>query len=414
MTGTNHTGASRISSATQAFLRFFIGPWPIFPWIVFGALLALIVLQNLQVALLGTVGQCRLSCVSLPATLIPLLDRDQGGVFVNDVDLVMVLGNATATAMVSALVLVVGRRLVSLNALGIPSRRAYLCILLVAAVLGGVTRVLVLSPALAATPSLSIATALPTSLRTFLSITIVQSLCGMLIARYQRQVTTATEAMELVRAQQRMVVEADERAKRQVAELLHDRVQADLLVVAMEVRTAIEEQADHARRERLERVVADLERIRTREVRSASRRLSPAFGTVGLDTALEELAESWAPVLRVRIAFDEASRSLLMSPVSPRRLVTAIYRVTEQALLNAVSHGEAARVEVVVTMSSPRELELSITDDGKGVVTGDITRGSGAAIMDAWCATVNGTWNLQPGSRIGAVVQARFELASNT
>ena len=405
------TGASGVKSTARAIVRFVVGPWPMFPWIVFGALFLLIVLQNMQVSLLGATSQCRYSCVTMPRAVIPLIGRPESGVVVNDVDLVIILGNALATAVVVAVALGVGSRLVRKDASGVPSRPAYLGVLALAAVLGGVARVLVLSPAFLATPSLSPAGVLPTSLRTFVSITVVQSLCGMLIARYQGQVAAATEAMELVRAQQRLVVEADERAKRQVAELLHDRVQADLLVVAMEVRAAIEDCDAQDGRERLERVVTDLERIRTNEVRSASRRLSPAVGTVGLDTALDELAESWASAVRVRITFDSASRALLMGPSSPRALVTAVYRVTEQALLNAVSHGSAARVEVSLAMPSASELDLMVSDDGKGLPPIGITRGSGAAIVDAWCETAHGSWELVPGQTIGAVLRARFALA---
>jgi signal transduction histidine kinase len=192
-----------------------------------------------------------------------------------------------------------------------------------------------------------------------------------------------------------------------VAEFLHDRVQADLLVVAFELRSSVEG-ADPATRERLERAIAEIERIRSTEVRAASRRLSPAFGSVGLDTALADLAESWESVLRVRVTFDEASRSLLMGGSASRDLLTAIYRVIEQALLNAASHGHATRVDASLSMPSADSLELTVTDDGRGLPRGEIVRGSGTAIMDAWCAVVGGVWSWRSPPAGGAQVIATF------
>jgi len=199
------------------------------------------------------------------------------------------------------------------------------------------------------------------------------------------------------------------RARRGVAEFLHDRVQADLLVVAFELRSCIEG-ASPLTRERLEKAISEIERIRSTEVRSASRRLSPAFGSIGLDTALQELADSWDPVMRVSVNFDGASRALLMGGAAPRDLLTGIYRVVEQALLNSAAHGQARRVDVSLSMPASDSLELLVTDDGRGLPRGEVVRGSGTAIMDAWCAAIHGEWRLTSVSSGGVSMQAMFAL----
>jgi signal transduction histidine kinase len=192
-----------------------------------------------------------------------------------------------------------------------------------------------------------------------------------------------------------------------VAEFLHDRVQADLLVVAFELRSSVEG-ADPATRERLEKAISEIERIRSREVRSASRRLSPAFGSVGLDTALADLAESWETVMSVRVTFDEKARSLLMGGGATRDLLTAIYRVVEQALLNAASHGYASRVDVSLAAPVSGGLSLTVFDDGRGLPRGQVVRGSGTAIMDAWCAVADGEWSWRPSPAGGVTLAATF------
>jgi len=398
---------SRWARFGRGVVRAVIGPWPLFPAFVFGAVFLLVLLQNIQVSLLGTLSRCRYSCVTLPEQFTPSIIGEYGESAVNPIDLVAVVGNAIAAAGASAIVLAVASRYLRKDEFGSPARAPYLAVMLLAAFAGGLARVYIVSPIFLSTPSLSAIGVVPTTIRAFIAVTFVQSLAGALTLRYARQTAVATAALETVKTQQQLVVEADERARRGVAEFLHDRVQADLLVVAFELRSCVEG-ADPATRERLERAIAEIERIRSTEVRSASRRLSPAFGSVGLDTALQELADSWDPVLRVRVTFDEASRSFLMGGSASRDLLTAIYRVIEQALLNAASHGHATRVDASLSMPSKDSLELHVTDDGRGLPRGEIVRGSGTAIMDAWCAVVGGIWSWRSPPAGGAQVIATF------
>jgi two-component system NarL family sensor kinase len=397
---------SRWARFGRGAVRAVLGPWPFFPWVVFGAVFLLILLQNVQVSLLGTLSRCRYSCVNLPEQFTPSIIGEYGESAVSPIDVVAVVGNAIAAAGASAIVLAVASRYLRKDQFGSPARAPYLAAMLLAAVAGGLARVYILSPLFLSTPSLSAVGIVPTTIRAFIAITFAQSLAGALTLRYARQTAVATAALETVKSQQQLVVEADERARRGVAEFLHDRVQADLLVVAFELRSSVEG-ADPSTQKRLEKAIAEIERIRSSEVRSASRRLSPAFGSVGLDTALQELADSWGSVLRVRLTFDQGSRALLMGGGVSRDLLTAIYRVVEQALLNAASHGHASRVDVELSMAVDGSLTIAVVDDGRGLPRGEIVRGSGTAIMDAWCAVARGSWRWVPTPR-GVRLEAAF------
>ena len=397
---------SRWARFGRGAVRAVLGPWPFFPWVVFGAVFLLILLQNVQVSLLGTLSRCRYSCVNLPEQFTPSIIGEYGESAVSPIDVVAVVGNAIAAAGASAIVLAVASRYLRKDQFGSPARAPYLAAMLLAAVAGGLARVYILSPLFLSTPSLSAVGIIPTTIRAFIAITFAQSLAGALTVRYARQTAVATAALETVKSQQQLVVEADERARRGVAEFLHDRVQADLLVVAFELRSSVEG-ADPSTQKRLEKAIAEIERIRSSEVRSASRRLSPAFGSVGLDTALQELADSWGSVLRVRLTFDQGSRALLMGGGVSRDLLTAIYRVVEQALLNAASHGHASRVDVELSIAADGSLTIAVVDDGRGLPRGEIVRGSGTAIMDAWCAVARGSWRWVPTPR-GVRLEAAF------
>ncbi len=120
---------------------------------------------------------------------------------------------------------------------------------------------------------------------------------------------------------------------------------------------------DHTEtREQLERAIDEIERIRSTEVRSASRRLSPAFGSVGLDTALQDLANSWNKVKAVRVHFDARHQAFFMSCDVSRELETAPYRVSEQALLNGAPHGKTSRVEGSLPIPTPDSLVLNMSE----------------------------------------------------
>jgi signal transduction histidine kinase len=90
-----------------------------------------------------------------------------------------------------------------------------------------------------------------------------------------------------------------------------------------------------------------------------------------------------------------------------RDFLTAIYRVVEQALLNAASHGHASRVDVELSIAADGSLTIAVVDDGRGLPRGEIVRGSGTAIMDAWCAVARGSWRWVPTPR-GVRLEAAF------
>lgn len=403
--GEGEDGARR---AISSVVRFVLGPWPFFPWVMFTIGFIFWFLQNMQVSLLGQYDSCRFVCLEVPTQFAPAISGQYGDEGLRPFDPVLVFGNALITSFAIALILWGFGRVLPKDGEGCPSRGPYLLALLVASIIGGLLRIFVLSPVLDSTPEILVEGIIPNTARMFLSITVVQSISGMLTLRYARQTAVATAALETVVQQQRLVVEADERARRGVAEFLHDRVQADLLVVAMELR-AVTLEADPALSERLDHAIGELERIRSSEVRSAGRRLSPAFGSVGLDTALQDLADSWDPALRVHVSVDSASRELLLRGAAPRDLLVAVYRVTEQAILNAAAHGHASRVDISLTMPRSRTLLLAVSDDGRGLPSGPLTRGAGSAIMDAWCTVAHGSWRWVPSAR-GVRLEATFTL----
>lgn len=306
------------------------------------------------------------------------------------------IARAVAVGLAFALLLWLYRRITGRVEL---SRTGYLVILVVVGVSAGVTRyVSVLDAAERDAGQLAFG-----ALRGVVTLMILSSALGIADSRLLQQIRQTDAALALVRTQRSAVLEAEERARQSIATILHDRVQAGLVAANLQLKQVA---AGLTREEsaRLESVIADLEAIRTQDVRSASRQLSPDLRNITLTQALKVLASTYEPAMRTTIdvdALEDAAR--LRDPQDPLRL--GVYRIIEQALLNAALHGGATSVSVTSECVGD-ELLLTITDNGRGLGPEPITPGAGSTIIDAWAATMNGTWAID-GNPSGTQVTVR-------
>lgn len=367
-----HSG-SRFGRIRTDVAQIIFGPWPIRPTLI--GFITFVVLQYASGVLAQGEEQVVLATLStLPANIL----------------------RAAALAIVLAALLTGYRRITGRQE---PGRVAYLVILFVTGWTTATTRFFLTSDLSARDLPLYLAFVL----RATILLMIVTSSLGVADARLRKQIRQTDEALEVVRAQRSVVLEAEERARQSIATILHDRVQAGLVAATLQLKqlaTAIrgEEGA------RLESVIADLEMIRTQDVRSASRQLSPDLRNITLTQALKVLASTYEPAMRTSIdvfALEDMARS--RDPNSP--LLLAAYRICEQALLNSALHGGATEVSVSSTQVGD-ELILTIKDNGSGIGPEPLVPGAGSTVIDAWVAAVDGTWAME-GRDSGTCVTVR-------
>lgn len=298
------------------------------------------------------------------------------------------LARAIAVGVVFALLLRIYRKLTGRIDL---TRTGYLIILFVVGVSAGISRYVTLFNA----DDRDAGQLVFGAVRGIVTLMILTSALGIADSRLLQQIRQTDAALELVRTQRSSVLDAEERARQSIASILHDRVQAGLVAATLQLKqiaTSLrgEESA------RLESVIADLEAMRTQDVRSASRQLSPDLRNITVTQALKVLASTYEPAIRTSInldALEEAAR--LRDPHSPLRL--GAYRIVEQSLLNAAVHGGATSVSVE-TARIEDDLVLTISDNGQGLGPEPITHGAGLTIIDAWSAAMNGTWVIEDDS----------------
>lgn len=263
------------------------------------------------------------------------------------------------------------------------------------------------------------------------------------IARVQRQIVAAGAAR----------VRADEAARHRLAQELHDSVGAELAATRFalaNVQTWLPADAPPQCTEALALVMRSLDCAG-----DAMRRVLDGLHAPELDAGLAAALAGWTrgfasrTGLAARFAAGSAARSTTGSATPyttgltrddearlarlPAEAALAVFRVAQEALSNVARHAQATHVEVRLT-STPRELIVSVIDDGVGLPRGAARRakhqcgqaaqhgGSGASGRSAYgmagmrerCAAFGGTLSTAPArdglaaARPGTSVEARF------
>jgi len=221
-----------------------------------------------------------------------------------------------------------------------------------------------------------------------------------------RETLRATAALEVQR-------EAEERTRREIAELLHGRVQTQLLLLNLQLGELEQRWPDAPppAKTLLAEVRQKLDHVRERDVRAASHRLYPTMLELGLTPALHMLAESYGPHLVVLIEAD-VGFARLDSPLDnhlPMPLRETAYRVIEEALANAQRHAGATRVTVALSLEDEHAV-LRIEDNGRGVDPAGIKPGLGLRTIAARTGNLGGTWRLTNASTTGATLTVELPL----
>jgi signal transduction histidine kinase len=127
--------------------------------------------------------------------------------------------------------------------------------------------------------------------------------------------------------------------------------------------------------------------------------LAPRPSLAQVDALVQTVRDAGVPI-RLSV---EGERSSL-----PPGVDVSAYRILQEALTNVVKHAGPAQAAVVVRYGV-REVEVEVTDDGRGARAGN-GAGYGLAGMRERVALHGGTLEARPGSCGGFVVKARLPL----
>lgn len=242
-------------------------------------------------------------------------------------------------------------------------------------------------------------------LRNFILIAFLQSAIGIASWRIASQARRAEAALSIAREQQELLLNADERTRRQVSSLLHDRVQAGLIAACLELQEIAQSQEDS---DVISDVIDRLEHLRALDVRRAARTLSPDLVDTDLQAALEELGAQYAPGMRVLVRVD--ANLLRADAHADAHVLLGAYRIIEQAILNSAVHGRASECDVNVKISSAH-LVVEVRDNGIGLGVGLQHPGLGSTLMTTWARMLDGQWSRSPLPDGGVLLAASLPLS---
>jgi signal transduction histidine kinase len=201
------------------------------------------------------------------------------------------------------------------------------------------------------------------------------------------------------------LIKSDEELRRQTSQFLHDRVQSDLMVVAMKLKS-IQEESSAEVNTVIAKAIARLENTRTSDLRNLVQILTPNFEGSSLEEVLKLLIEQYSSNFKVSLEVSNNVNSL------DENQQLGIFRISEQALLNSLVHGPAKNVHIAIKSTPANLMRLSISDDGPGMELSKARPGVGTAIIDSWVSILHGSRKISSEPNKGYEVEIEFPFGS--
>lgn len=202
----------------------------------------------------------------------------------------------------------------------------------------------------------------------------------------------------------RHAVAAQELERRRLARELHDQTGQELTSILLGLK-AVEDAADAAERERAIRAVRGQVLETLHDVRRLAFELRPkALDDFGLVPAVERLLETFAEQTGLRVDFEARLVDRL-----PAEVETALYRIVQEALTNAVKHARARSISVVLARSG-KTVSALVEDDGRGFELDPRGQGLGLAGMHERLALLGGRLKIETAPDRGTTIVAEVPL----
>jgi two-component system, chemotaxis family, CheB/CheR fusion protein len=210
------------------------------------------------------------------------------------------------------------------------------------------------------------------------------------------------------------ILAISEREQRRMGQDLHDGLGQQLTGIGFMIQAYlndIEHESHGPLTEWLQKLLEQINQAAalTREL---ARGLHPIELQAGhFRTAMQALASNVENLFKVLCTFHCDEPCLV--PGNSDETATHLYRITQEAINNALKHGKAKRIAITYTRDDQtKRTTLSISDDGSGIRhlprTGVITKGMGLQIMRYRAEAIGGKLVVARGVNNGTVVSVSF------
>lgn len=190
------------------------------------------------------------------------------------------------------------------------------------------------------------------------------SLNRQLLDQLSRQVAALDQANAALQdAQRRLLLEREDERKH-LARELHDQAVQDLLGLGYQIEEMLAVETVPVAltpglllmQEDVRRLINDLRRI-CNDLRP------PALDSLGLGAAVRSHAQQWAERHGIDLTLDIAADLRRL----PEATELSVFRIVQEGLNNIQQHAQATEASVILEHTSPRTLQITITDNGRGL-----------------------------------------------
>jgi len=190
------------------------------------------------------------------------------------------------------------------------------------------------------------------------------SLNRQLLDQLSRQVAALDQANAALQdAQRRLLLEREDERKH-LARELHDQAIQDLLGIGYQIEEMLSLQASSEdlvpgltlMQEDVRQLIGDLRRI-------CNNLRPPALDSLGLGAAVRSHAQQWAERHNIELTLEIASDLRRL----PEATELSVFRIVQEGLNNIQQHAQATEAAVSLKHTSPRTLQITVSDNGKGL-----------------------------------------------
>ena len=205
------------------------------------------------------------------------------------------------------------------------------------------------------------------------------------------------------------ILEISDREKRRIGQDMHDSLGQLLTGIgfkskSLENKLAAKQVPEGA----IARQIAELVTQAIMQARGLARGLQPVEPRpAGLMSALQELATNVQDLFPVACTF----RCPALVEIANPAVATHLYRIAQEACNNAIKHGRAQQIDIVLARADDDVLTLTVADDGVGFAqpTG-ATKGMGMQIMSYRAAAIGGSIAIRANGESGTIITCQCRL----
>lgn len=212
----------------------------------------------------------------------------------------------------------------------------------------------------------------------------------------------AEQINESLLGEYKVLIEADEEIRGQASRYLHDRVQSEIMLASFQLKKRVNE-IGFSSDEEISKAIHQLEKIRSLDLKLVSQLLTPNIEVEGVSGSIENLCAQYSSSIDFQFDFEPSLDTLT------HEQSLGVFRIVEQALINAITHGPATKVRIKARANSSNGFTVEISDNGPGSKA--LIPGTGTVIIDAWISILNGKKEISSKADSGFTLLFSFPVA---